>query len=234
MPYKINVLEFENISQIYCTLTEECANAVSTLYEEMEENTRKCQYKPLMDFTNQICRFYYGDFKSHVFRHFQNWQDSPHSLDNLTKNIGAGEEAAAEGRRYMERIHESLEEMFNRASLEEIRIDVSQPNIDNDTIMRNTEYIKQFLGKAESATQDALNTVKGHMDENDAYISIQGVVSTLGNSISESFRSMISQVEHGESLFDHGAFRFADSGESDTGSIMEAADSVIFESWGDV
>ncbi len=234
MSYRISVPEYQDISSIYCDLTEECANAVKTLYEQMADNTAACHYKPLMDFTNKICQFFYGDFRNHIYTHFSNWEDSRYSLDNLTRSIGAGEDAAAVGKSYMMRIKESLDNMFNSAGLDEMNIDTSEPNIDNDTILRNTEYIRTFLHSAEAATESALRRVQDSAEQNDAYIAIQGVVGTLGKSLIDSFNSMIRQVENGEGMFDQGAFRFVNEGQEDTGMVLEAADSVKFDSWGDI
>ncbi len=220
---RISVPEYEEIAGIYCSLAEECAAALRQFYADIEANCRKCSYKPMVDFTNQICRFYYGDFKSHLMRQFSVWEDSDYSLDGLTRKIGAGEDAAAVGKRYMEQIRDSLEGMFSGASLEEIHMDTSQPTIDHDLILSNGEYIKKFCSSARSALDEAVSRTRSEAEENGAFASIIGIVKTTGNSMIESFQEMLSQVDKGDELYGTGFKTFFNPATGDRGTAVNTS-----------
>ncbi len=228
MGYRISVAEYQDIADIYCDLAEQCTTALRQFYYDIADNCQKCRYKPMVDFVNQISGFYYGDFQSHLLGQFNAWADSKYSLDNLARSIGAGEEAARVGRNYMDQIGEALRHMFTGDILPEIQMDTSEPEIDNETIQRNTEYINTFLYKAENALGDAESRTESRAAQNDAFFCIIGIVKTTGNSMIESFRSMLSQVQNGDELFTLGGQASIDPAGADTGNPIEGGDGMYW------
>lgn len=198
------------IPDVYGDMAEDCVNALSSFYDEMEALCRTHSYKPMVDFTNNIQRFYAEDFRSHVMACFDQWENSDSSIPALARNVHAGAGAEATGRNYMAQLRERLESMFTR-SFAPIRVDEDAPALDAQDIEKINEHIRTFRMKAMQAKDNALSTANAKSTDNVVYSLISPVLKNTGESLCECFDSMLKAVLEGTELYKAGVGRAVDS-----------------------
>lgn len=223
--FTINMRQIDQIIQIYEQQAEECAASVRRFYEDIIVLARRTTYAPMVEFGNQIYRFYTEDLKSHLMHEYQDWYESPYSFHALMRAINAGENAVRLAREKMDRMGESLSRLF-QLSQDEIRLDNSAPDIKNQDFEDYRQSLQACKRNLDRVTQDAESAIRSMEGDNDMVQLIGDIVKTTGVSLAESFDEMVRQVTKGED--------FANSGRDfSVGSIRgqgRAAD--IYIPWG--
>lgn len=202
MPNRIDFTD-RSVPQVYEDMAQSCVLALDRFYSEMEVLCRTHSYKPMVDFTNAIQRFYAEEFQQFVMRMFHEWEDGDYSLSQLALRVGAGQGAAATGRHYMDELEDRLQGMFRR-SFSPIQVDTDAPVLKNTDIEKIDGYITSFLRSAETAKENAITTIQQREEENAVYCLIKPVISSTGESLCNCFRSMLRQVAEGSELFSGG------------------------------
>lgn len=202
--------EFDRIAAIYERQANECVSAVETFYGEISTLARRTRYAPLVNFSNQIYAFYKGALREHLQQEFERWYDSPYSLHALMRSIAAGNAAEYRAKTYMDRIRGSLEQMFRRGP-EQISVDTEEPQIEDSDFAAFSDALTGCSRKLEQASNEALADIRGMASENDAVSCLVSFVKTTGISMTDSFRSMIREVEAGLGLFRNGVQNTLDS-----------------------
>lgn len=204
--YKMAVIrerEFDRITAIYEQQAEECVHSIERFYDEITELARRTAYEPLVNFTNQIYKFYKGDLREHMQREFEQWYDSDYSLHALTKNIGAGIQAEQKARYHMDQIKMYLQQMFQRGP-NPIYVDVTEPEIEDRDFDIFSSAVFTCVRNCERANQDAVSKINVMAADNNAVSCITGFVKTMGVSIVDNFQKMLGQVEKGLGAFQKG------------------------------
>lgn len=188
------------IIPIYQDVAENNVRALERFLDAMEAICRKRAYKPLVDFTNRVIQFYEDDFRMHVMSCFDSWQNSDFSLDSLAIRCGAGQGAASTGRQYMSELRGNLEGMFRR-SFSRVAVDTDAPVLEEKDILETNEEITRLISTAEGVKENAVSQCEMRSDQNMLYTLIAPVIRNTGESMCESFRSMISKVVEGSELY---------------------------------
>lgn len=203
MAYRIAEGEFREITQIYEELADSCVSGLERFYEDIIELSNKTRYEPLVLFTNRIYEFYMGEFRDHLRREFQSWYDSEYSLHALINAIRGGSDAYQLARRYMDDIETYLEGLF-RLSASPVHCDMSEPMIEEQDFETFKIAIQTYVHTAEQARDDAVSRTQQMASDNDAFVCIVPYVKTTGDSMIESFRSLMVEVEAGLGIFSGG------------------------------
>lgn len=201
--FQINMRMCDEITRIYEQQAEDCVRAVNRLYDEITELARKTCFEPLVNFSNEIYRFYYGTLREHLMREFQNWYDGPSSFHALMSHTHAGDAAIQAARSKMDVMEQNLEGMF-RFSADEVSFDTSAPEIRNEDFEDYRQALSSCVRSFENALQDAESSVRSMGSDNDVVLLITDIVKTTGESLTESFGNMVRQVTEGENLTDSG------------------------------
>ena len=201
--FTIKMSEIDRIAQIYERQAQDCVHGVSRLYEEIIELARKTTYAPMVEFGNQIYRFYTGDLKDHLMREYGKWYDGPYSFHALMASINAGSSAVAEAKRRMDDMKTSLEGLF-RLSQSEIHLDNSVPNIEDRDFEEYRTCLQSCRRNFERATGEAESAIRGMESGNDVVQLIGDIVKTTGVSLTESFGEMIREVTEGQDFTNAG------------------------------
>lgn len=194
------------VPDVYGDMAQDCVHALSRFYDDMEALCRVHAYKPMVDFTNNIQRFYAEDFRSYVMARFAEWENSGSSLPALARNVHAGYEAENTGRRFMEELRDRLEGMFNR-TFTPIRVDDAAPSLDDQDIEKINDHLRSFAQAANRATENALSIARSRSSENLLYSLISPVLRDTGESLCECFGSMLNAVLEGVGLYKMGIDR---------------------------
>ena len=196
----IRMDEMDRIVQIYERQAQECVHAVSRCYEEVVDMARRTTFAPLVDYGNQIYRFYTGDLRDHLMREYRNWYDGSYSFHALMAAINAGNDAITEAKRRMDDMQNSLEGLF-RLSQSEVHLDTSVPKIGDQEFEEYGTYLENCKKSIESATNDAESAVRSMEGDNDVVKLIGDIVKTTGVSLAKSVEEMTKQVELGHVSF---------------------------------
>ncbi len=191
------------IIPIYQDVAESNVRSLENFLDAMEAICRKRAYKPLVDFTNRVIKFYEEDFRSHVMSCFDSWQNSDFSLDALAIRCGAGQGAANTGRRYMEELRTNLEGMFRR-SFQRVVVDTDAPILEQKDILEANDELNSLKRSAEMIKDNAVSQCSMRSDQNMLYTLIAPVIKNTGESICGSFGSMNIIVEEGAFIFGGG------------------------------
>ena len=201
--FQINMRMCDEITRIYERQAEDCVRTVNRFYDEIAELARRTCYKPMVDFGNEIHRFYHGELRDHLMREFQNWYDGPSSFHALMSSTSAGEDAVQNARSKMDEMERNLESLF-RLSEEEISVDTSVPEFENRDFEDYKQALVSCVRSFERALQDAESSVRSMGSENDVVLLITDIVKTTGESLAESFANMVNQVAEGEDFVNSG------------------------------
>lgn len=205
----INFTEFERIAAIYEQQAEGCVRSIEALYEEVTRLAARTAYHPLVDFANQIDKFYQEDLRKHLKSEYDRWYNSEYSFQALAKNIGAGESAVQKARRCMEEIGECLRSMFRRGT-NHIDVVTTEPHIQDYDFKNFQDMIERCFRNCSRANDDALTKIKQMAEENNMVSCMVGFVKSMGVSITGAFEKMIAEVESGLGLFRTGVSRTVD------------------------
>lgn len=201
MANRIDWTELESIANVYGTMAYDMARAMKNFYDSLEQRCRGCAYKPMVDFTNKICNFYYGEFKTHMNKCIHDWNESDHNLKVLALKTGAGDEAASIAQRYMDQILENLNRMFDQSGIQELKVDTAAPVISEKAIAEVEQDIRDLFQSSENIMNSAINEINRRGMDNNAFYTILGPTHSLGDSVIETSREMIQQILKGSELF---------------------------------
>lgn len=194
------------IVNVYGDMAEDCVDALSSFYDEMETLCRTHSYRPMVIFTNNVQRFYAEDFRNHVMACFEQWENSEFSIPALARSVRAGAGAETTARGFMADLQERLERMFTR-SFVPIRVDEDAPALDAQDIEKINDHIDAFRMRAIQAKDNALSIASAKSLENMLYSLISPVLKNTGESLCECFDSMLKAVLEGTELYKAGVGR---------------------------
>ncbi|MGN1141451.1 MAG: hypothetical protein ACI4TF_09635 [Oliverpabstia sp.] len=220
MAYRIDERDFQNITRIYEDLAETCVRGLERFYQDIIDLSLKTTYEPLVLFTNRIYDFYMGEFREHLKSEFQNWYDSRYSLHALINAIRGGNDAYQLAMRYMDDIESDLDSLF-RLSASPVKCDTSEPMIEEQDFETFTAAIRDYVQTAQGARDDAVSRTQQMASDNDAFVCIIPYVKTTGDSMIESFNSMITEVQEGLGLFSGGVSVTVDESEGQRTKVYE-------------
>ena len=197
--YNIDMNDLDRITQVYEEQANQCIQAVSRLYSEIEELARKTCYKPIVDFGNTIYEFYGTELRSHLISEFEKWYDGRASFHALMEGTRAGSSAVAFARSKMDRMRETLEGMFRQQN-SPIRVDTTVPKFNDSSFDEYKNALKTCERSIDSALSYAEQAIKGMSGDNEVWNLITDIVKTTGESLRDSFRQMQKPVEEGNEL----------------------------------
>ncbi len=198
--------EFNRITAIYQRQAEECVRSVEIFYDSVTDLARRTCYAPLVNFANQIYKFYKEDLSGHLQREFFRWYNSEYSLHALARSIAAGNAAECRAREHMDAMGDCLRQMFRRGPVS-ISVDTSEPQIQDGDFDSFSAALSDCVYGFRRANEEAMADIRAMADENNAVECIAGFVRTTGVSLADSFQAMIREVEDGLGFFRSGVSR---------------------------
>ncbi len=188
------------VAQAYQDMTEQIVHCFEVFLQSMEEMCRKHSYAPMVQFVNDMQRFYQEELYRHVQHSYRTWEDSEYSLVALARRLNGGSGAENTGRNFMQQVENAFQTMFRR-TMPVMGVDTSAPMLSSSDIEVIGEEINAFVKKADQQKSYVLSRVDSNSRENMLYACVRPIIVSTGESLIDSFSSMIKATAEGAGIF---------------------------------
>lgn len=174
---------------VYNGALTETQQQTSQLVEKMNILCEKTKFKPMLDIANEAIKFYCETLQEIIRNHFNEWVDSESSLQAFARTMEAGDDAVGTAQRLEAGLSNEIDIMFSVLP-ELLNIDTSQAEMAEEDYDELKEIVTKYFNAIEEISNQYINTIETNGEDNSAFLTIKGVVSSTLGDIQHSFEAM--------------------------------------------
>lgn len=191
--------EQKEIINIYENAISEVNTSTDTLVSELIDVCKNTKYKPIVDFTENVIKFYNEELKEIISKHYDKWIQSGSSLSNFINTMEGGEEAVKVAKNLEQRLKDQIDQL--KINSENIKYDTSQVEISEDNYETLKESINDYISNIYEIKENLASEIKSKAEDNLAFLSIEGVITETLSSIKNAFEKFTSIINEGREKF---------------------------------